>query len=90
MPPPASTTHVTVEIRADPKGNVPKWLVNLFQRDWPQRIARHQRQSRKPTSVKLEVKAFLDGKYGATRSQRPKSWRNIWRTPPEASRLSVR
>lgn len=28
-------THVVVEIAADPKGSVPKWLVNLFQKSWP-------------------------------------------------------
>jgi uncharacterized protein YndB with AHSA1/START domain len=28
-------THVILEIHADPKGAVPKWLVNLFQRTWP-------------------------------------------------------
>jgi len=30
-----SKTHVVVEIHADPKGSVPKWLVNLFQKAWP-------------------------------------------------------
>jgi hypothetical protein len=30
-------THVVVEIHADPKGSVPKWLVNLFQKSWPRR-----------------------------------------------------
>ena len=30
-----SKTHVVVEILADPKGSVPKWLVNLFQKAWP-------------------------------------------------------
>ena len=28
-------THLVVEIHADPKGSVPKWLVNLFQKSWP-------------------------------------------------------
>ncbi len=30
-----SRTHVTAEIHADPKGSVPKWIVNLFQKGWP-------------------------------------------------------
>lgn len=30
-------THVVVEIHADPKGAVPKWVVNLFQKSWPQK-----------------------------------------------------
>lgn len=28
-------TRVRVEIHADPKGAVPKWIVNLFQKTWP-------------------------------------------------------
>ncbi|MBI3541822.1 MAG: hypothetical protein HY075_00920 [Deltaproteobacteria bacterium] len=28
-------THVVVEIHADPRGSVAKWLVNLFQKSWP-------------------------------------------------------
>jgi hypothetical protein len=27
-------THTWVEIHVDPKGSVPKWIVNLFQRGW--------------------------------------------------------
>jgi hypothetical protein len=29
-------TYVEAEIHCDPKGNVPKWLVNFFQQGWPQ------------------------------------------------------
>lgn len=29
------STFVSAEVHADPKGLIPKWLVNLFQRDWP-------------------------------------------------------
>lgn len=29
------TTKLTAEMHVDPKGTVPKWIVNLFQRDWP-------------------------------------------------------
>ena len=28
-------THISCELFADPKGWLPKWLVNLFQQDWP-------------------------------------------------------
>lgn len=28
-------THIEVEILADPKGSIPKWVVNFFQRGWP-------------------------------------------------------
>ncbi|MEW6056298.1 MAG: START domain-containing protein [Bdellovibrionota bacterium] len=34
---PGKKTHVVVEIHADPRGSVPKWLVNLFQKSWPRR-----------------------------------------------------
>src|SRR5262249_30983530 len=28
-------TSLLAEIHADPKGSVPKWIVNLFQKSWP-------------------------------------------------------
>lgn len=28
-------TYVIAEVHADPKGGVPKWVVNSFQKDWP-------------------------------------------------------
>jgi hypothetical protein len=31
----ARKTHLTCEILADPKGAIPKWVVNLFQSKWP-------------------------------------------------------
>ncbi len=30
-----SKTHIEVEILADPKGSIPKWVVNIFQSGWP-------------------------------------------------------
>jgi hypothetical protein len=30
-----NTTRVEIEILSDPKGYIPKWLVNLVQKDWP-------------------------------------------------------
>jgi hypothetical protein len=30
-----SRTRLTGEVLADPKGTVPKWIVNIFQRKWP-------------------------------------------------------
>lgn len=30
-------THLSAELRVDPKGSIPKWLVNLFQRSWPRK-----------------------------------------------------
>jgi len=31
----AGVTKMAVEILVDPMGSVPKWLVNIFQKDWP-------------------------------------------------------
>jgi len=33
--PDGKSTHIEVEILADPKGSIPKWVVNLFQSGWP-------------------------------------------------------
>lgn len=42
-------THVVVEIQADPKGYVPKWLVNLFQKSWPKTTLEGiRRQAQRP------------------------------------------
>lgn len=30
-------TYLSVEINADPKGSLPKWVVNLFQKSWPRK-----------------------------------------------------
>mgnify|MGYP001596581399 CR=1 FL=1 len=32
-----SKTRVTVQILADPKGAVPKWIVNIIQKSWPRK-----------------------------------------------------
>ncbi|MGZ3688603.1 MAG: hypothetical protein ACXWP5_09760, partial [Bdellovibrionota bacterium] len=31
----ATHTHVDVQVNADPRGEIPKWMVNLFQKKWP-------------------------------------------------------
>ena len=36
-------TLVTAEIHADPKGMVPKWVVNLFQKVWPRKTLENMR-----------------------------------------------
>jgi START domain-containing protein len=42
-------TRILVQIQADPKGEVPKWIVNLVQRDWPrQTLLGIERQVAKP------------------------------------------
>ena len=33
-------TLIVAELHADPKGGVPKWIVNLFQRSWPRHAFR--------------------------------------------------
>ncbi len=42
-------TLVVTEIHADPKGSVPKWVVNLFQKNWPYNTIKNLRtQAAKP------------------------------------------
>jgi hypothetical protein len=44
-----SKTQLIAELHADPKGSVPKWIVNFFQRSWPSDTFRGiQNQLRKP------------------------------------------
>jgi len=57
-------THVVVEIHADPKGSVPKWLVNLFQKSWPVKTLRGiAKQCEKPDVAEHPgIKAFFAGR----------------------------
>lgn len=51
-----SKTFVQVQIMADPKGNIPKWLVNLYQKDWPIKTLNGiRRQVKKPFVTDLEI-----------------------------------
>ena len=36
-------TLVVTEIHADPKGSLPTWVVNMFQKDWPVKTIRNLR-----------------------------------------------
>jgi hypothetical protein len=45
-------TRFTAELQADPKGLLPAWLVNVFQRSWPVTTFEHLRaQTQKPDIV---------------------------------------
>jgi hypothetical protein len=45
-------TRLTAELQADPKGLLPAWLVNVFQRSWPVITFEHLRaQTQKPDIV---------------------------------------
>ena len=42
-------THILVEVHADPKGSIAKWIVNMFQKSWPHNtISRLRAQVAKP------------------------------------------
>lgn len=42
-------TLVSLDVVADPKGGIPKWIVNLFQRHWPRKtLLGLKRQAAKP------------------------------------------
>ena len=47
-------TYVEVEIFADPKGKVPKWLVNLFQSVWPSNTLDGIRKIAEDPSYKIQ------------------------------------
>lgn len=60
-------TEVTAEIHADPKGAVPKWVINLFQKFWPRQTLESLRaQCAKPDIVDNPlVKEGLGAKTGS-------------------------
>ena len=47
-------TFLVVEMHADPKGNVPRWIVNLFQKSWPRNTIEKLRMQ----SVKPDIKVL--------------------------------
>jgi hypothetical protein len=47
-------THVDADIHADPKGSVPKWIVNFFQKSWPANTFRNLRKQAKKSDVKMD------------------------------------
>jgi hypothetical protein len=55
-------TRVRVEIHADPKGDLPKWVVNLVQQNWPKTtLVRMGRQVAKPDVHENPVlRAYFD------------------------------
>jgi short-subunit dehydrogenase len=55
-------THVTAEIHCDPKGSVPAWIVNLFQRSWGYKTITSLRRRSAASPVHTELKAMLDAK----------------------------
>jgi len=57
-------TRLKVEIHADPKGSVAKWIVNLFQKSWPRKTLEGIRKQVAKADVKEHalVKAYFEGK----------------------------
>lgn len=47
-------THLDGAILADPKGSVPKWIVNFFQKDWPVDTLRALRKQAAKTDVAVD------------------------------------
>lgn len=60
-------TRVSVEIQADPKGMIPKWVVNLVQKSWPRKTLQGIRDQAAKADVKEieKVKEFFAGKDAA-------------------------
>lgn len=57
-------TYVTTEMHGDPKGGIPKWLVNFFQKGWPHNTLESLREQVAKPDIRImpEVKAVFDGK----------------------------
>jgi hypothetical protein len=57
-------TLATVEMHGDPKGSIAKWLVNLFQRNWPRNTLKGMRAQVAKPDLKIipQVKAAFEGK----------------------------
>lgn len=54
-------TKIDVEVHVDPMGSVPKWIVNMFQKDWPHNtIDAIRKQVKKPFVVEqAEYKKYF-------------------------------
>lgn len=46
-------TYVEAEIHCDPRGTVPKWLVNFFQEGWPQTTFENLRKQAKKSDIQV-------------------------------------
>jgi hypothetical protein len=57
-------TFVVAEMHGDPKGGVPKWLVNLFQKGWARNTIESLREQVAKPDIKImpQVKAAFEGK----------------------------
>ena len=53
-------THVTAEIHCDPRGSVPAWIVNLFQRSWGYKTITSLRRQSARAPVLTQLKSMLD------------------------------
>lgn len=64
-----SKTLFVGEIQADPKGSVPKWLVNFFQKSWPRKTLEALRRQCRKTEVvdNAGLVARLSGRATASR-----------------------
>ena len=55
-------TRVITEFHADPKGSVPKFIVNIFQKDWPINTIKGLRKQVGKVGDNAELKAILEEK----------------------------
>jgi hypothetical protein len=47
-------TQVLADIHCDPKGSIPKWVVNFFQKDWPVDTFRNLRKQVRKPDIKMD------------------------------------
>ncbi len=66
-------TYVEAEVHCNPKGGVPKWLVNFFQQGWPETTFENlRREVKKPDIKVVSLIADLMQKQPAKTAQNPK------------------
>ena len=66
-------TYVQAEVHCDPRGGIPKWLVNFFQQGWPQTTFENlRRQVKKPNIQVIPTIADLLQKPAVNLAQNPK------------------
>ncbi len=59
-------TRLIVEIYSDPKGSLPKWFVNLIQKNWPLKTLKGIRKQVKKTFVKYSPLPISNSGWSAT------------------------
>jgi hypothetical protein len=65
-------TRLEVEVQTDPKGLLPRWLVNLIQKSWPSKTLNGLvKRSLKVNKSSAKIKEWLDERFPTTTEKAP-------------------